>query len=155
MTAILTKEPADLDLEKLAIPPGLDRIVRRCLEKNAELRFQSANDLAFALENVSTASGATSSSASGVGITAAPAPPARAARTSVLPWVVAGVMAAAAAASWWPRGSTTSTAPIFDTFTRITDLAGEETAPALSPDGSTVAYAVHINSSWDIYTQRV
>ena len=59
----------------------------------------------------------------------------------------------------WPAGgraaSTTSIAPPFDTFTRITDLAGEETAPSLSPDGTTVAYAVRVNDSWDIYTQRV
>ena len=33
MTAILTKDPPDLDLERLAISPALDRIVRRCLEK--------------------------------------------------------------------------------------------------------------------------
>src|SRR5580765_1083533 len=50
MTAILTKDPPDLDIARLSITPGLDRIVRRCLEKKAELRFQSANDLAFALE---------------------------------------------------------------------------------------------------------
>jgi len=30
-----------------------------------------------------------------------------------------------------------------------------ETAPTLSPDGQTVAYAVRVNDSWDIYTQRV
>src|SRR6185295_13991617 len=50
MTAILTKEPAELDTARLAISPGVDRIVRRCLEKSPALRFQSATDLAFALE---------------------------------------------------------------------------------------------------------
>ncbi len=151
MTAILTREPPDLDPAALAIPPGLDRIVRRCLEKNAELRFQSANDLAFALENVTSTSGTTSGATLGM----ASVPPARAARTSLLPWMVAAVTAIAAAIGWWPRGTTMSTAPRFDTFRRITELAGEETAPALSPDGTTVAYAVHVNDSWDIYTQRV
>jgi Tol biopolymer transport system component/serine/threonine protein kinase len=154
MTAILTREPADLDLDKLAIPPAVDRIVRRALEKNADLRFQSANDLAFALENVSTASG----TASGSSISAIPViAPARArgARSSVLPWMVAGLAVVAAAVGWWPRGSTSSSAPPFDTFTRITELAGEETAPALSPDGTTVAYAARVNDSWDIFTQRV
>jgi serine/threonine protein kinase len=56
ITAILTKDPPDLDLAKLAISPALDRIVRRCFEKAPELRFQSANDLAFALEHLSTMS---------------------------------------------------------------------------------------------------
>jgi serine/threonine protein kinase len=50
MTAILTKEPPDLNTTQLAISPNLDRIVRRCLEKAPELRFQAANDLALALE---------------------------------------------------------------------------------------------------------
>ena len=39
----------------------------------------------------------------------------------------------------------------WDNFTRISELAGEETAPSLSPDGTTVAYAVRVNGSWDIY----
>ena len=56
MTAILTKDPPDLDATRLSISPGLDRIVRRCLEKSPDLRFQSANDLAFALETLSTVS---------------------------------------------------------------------------------------------------
>jgi len=159
MTAILTREPPDLDLAKLAIPPGLDRIVRRCLEKTADLRFESANDLAFALETLTTTSGATSGSTAGVAALPAPqsAVPERA-RASLLPWLVAGVAAVAAVAAvagWWPRGSAPSTTATFDTFTRITELAGEETAPSLSPDGTTVAYAVRVNDSWDIYTQRV
>jgi serine/threonine protein kinase len=56
MTAVLTKDPPDLDVARLAIAPGLERIVRRCLEKTPDLRFQSANDLAFALETLSTVS---------------------------------------------------------------------------------------------------
>ena len=50
MTAILTKDPPDLDTARLSISPALERIVRRCLEKAPELRLQSATDLAFALE---------------------------------------------------------------------------------------------------------
>jgi len=155
MTAILTREPADLDLAKLAIPAGLDRIVRRCLEKSADLRFQSATDLAFALENLTAASGATSGSTIGTATVPSPSADARRTRTSVLPWVLAGLAAVAAVVGWWPRGSTSTIAPVFDTFTRITELAGEETTPSLSSDGTTVAYAVRINDSWDIYTQRV
>ena len=34
------------------LPPALDRIIRRCLEKKPEERFQSALDLAFALESL-------------------------------------------------------------------------------------------------------
>ncbi len=62
ITAILTKEPADLSQTNKNIHPGLDRIVRHCLEKNPEERFESARDVAFdleALSGVSTPSAAT------------------------------------------------------------------------------------------------
>jgi Tol biopolymer transport system component len=52
MTAILRDDPPEF-AEGHRIPPGLERIVRRCLEKAPEERFQSARDLAFALEAVS------------------------------------------------------------------------------------------------------
>src|SRR5271169_2782118 len=50
MSAILKQEPPDLDA---ALPPVLDRMIRRCLEKKPEERFESARDLAFALESIS------------------------------------------------------------------------------------------------------
>jgi WD40 repeat protein len=53
ITAILTKEPPDLSQTNRDIHPGLDRIVRHCLEKNPEERFESARDVAFDLEALS------------------------------------------------------------------------------------------------------
>jgi serine/threonine protein kinase/tetratricopeptide (TPR) repeat protein len=50
MSAILKEEPPLLSSSPSVLPPGIDRVVRRCLEKNREERFQSASDLAFALE---------------------------------------------------------------------------------------------------------
>ncbi len=47
MNSILKDEPPELPP---ASPPPLDRIVRRCLEKEPDRRFQSASDLAFALQ---------------------------------------------------------------------------------------------------------
>ena len=47
MSAILRDEPAPLSPEP--VPSPLERVVRRCLEKSPEQRFQSARDLAFAL----------------------------------------------------------------------------------------------------------
>ena len=51
MTAILNEDPPELARPRADIPPALDRIVRHCLEKNPDERFQSARDLAFALES--------------------------------------------------------------------------------------------------------
>ena len=52
IAAIVRDEPPDLGTIG-SIPPALARIVMRCLEKDPAARFQSASDLAFALEGVS------------------------------------------------------------------------------------------------------
>jgi serine/threonine protein kinase len=39
LAAILNAEPADLPMTERAIPPALERVVRRCLEKQPEQRF--------------------------------------------------------------------------------------------------------------------
>src|SRR5262245_11827424 len=57
MTAILTEEPPELTETNANMNPGLERIVHRCLEKQPERRFQSASDLGFAIESLSTSSG--------------------------------------------------------------------------------------------------
>ena len=153
MSAILTKDPPELETARLAIPPSLDRIVRRCLEKAPELRFQSANDLAFALETLST--GSTSSSAAAAAADVPVPVPARQRQASWLPWTIAALAIVGAAVAWWPRGGSAPPEPRWAQFTRITETAGEETSPSLSPDGTTVVYSARGSSGWDIYSQRV
>jgi len=53
MSAILKEDPPDLSVTNQSISPGLERIVRHCLEKNPERRFHSAHDLAFDLKALS------------------------------------------------------------------------------------------------------
>ena len=60
MNAILKDDPPELETDKLELSPGLERIVRRCLEKEPARRFHSARDVGFALEAIS---GTSSSSA--------------------------------------------------------------------------------------------
>jgi serine/threonine protein kinase/Tol biopolymer transport system component len=69
MTAILKEEPPELTDaahetrgRRGMISPQLERIVRRCLEKKPERRFQSASDLGFALEALSSPSAGSGSS---------------------------------------------------------------------------------------------
>jgi eukaryotic-like serine/threonine-protein kinase len=53
MTAILNDDPPPISQVVPNTPPGLQRVVHRCLEKTPEQRFHSAHDLAFALETLS------------------------------------------------------------------------------------------------------
>jgi serine/threonine protein kinase len=57
MSAILHQEPPELAEANRSVSPGLERIVRHCLEKNPVERFQSARDVAFDLEMMSGTSG--------------------------------------------------------------------------------------------------
>jgi len=52
LSAILQETPSQLTLVDASIPPAVDGIVRRCLEKGREERFQGAHDLSLALEAV-------------------------------------------------------------------------------------------------------
>ena len=53
MTAVLKDDPPELSDGTRLVSPSLERIVRRCIEKNPEQRFQSARDLSFALSALS------------------------------------------------------------------------------------------------------
>lgn len=53
LSAILMEDPPLLSESNQAVLSPLNRVVRRCLEKNPEQRFQSARDVAFALEALS------------------------------------------------------------------------------------------------------
>ena len=61
IAAILKEEPAELSESGRSVSPALDHIVRHCLEKDRDHRFQSARDIAFALSEATgpmTTSGA-------------------------------------------------------------------------------------------------
>jgi serine/threonine protein kinase/tetratricopeptide (TPR) repeat protein len=58
MGAILNEDPPLISQSTPRVPVALARAVHRCLEKNVEQRFQSASDLAFALEVSSDANSA-------------------------------------------------------------------------------------------------
>ena len=72
-TAVLREEPPEMASPRGDLPPALERIVRHCLERNPAERFQSARDVAFALETLSGSA------------VAAPTPPATAYRVYGLP----------------------------------------------------------------------
>jgi hypothetical protein len=72
MSAILNADPPDLSATNRNVAPGLERIVRHCLEKSPEERFHAARDLAFDLEALSSGSG--EASTGGMSVTAAGKP---------------------------------------------------------------------------------
>jgi serine/threonine protein kinase/Tol biopolymer transport system component len=79
MTAVLLANPAEINLEQAGVPASCQQIVRHCLEKEPQNRFQSARDLAFALETLANTPGPVRLKA--------PRPQAR-----MVPWALAAVL---------------------------------------------------------------
>jgi Tol biopolymer transport system component len=139
MTAILNEDPSDLSLRAPAASPALQRIVQRCLEKNPEQRFQSASDLAFALEALSESTGAPASAIRAVArrVSGLLVPSATVAAAIVSVVVLAG------GALWWSYRSP-QPAPSWlavSSVSMITTFPGDEVSPAVSPGGVQVAFA--------------
>ena len=53
MAAIMKEDPPPISQYSSTTPPGLQRVIARCLTKNPEQRFQHASDVGFALEALS------------------------------------------------------------------------------------------------------
>ena len=135
MSAILREDPPDLSVTNQNVPPGLERILRHCLEKNAAQRFQSARDLAFDLEALSGVSSPRGTTAAGVS-------PIRARR--VFPFAIAGVVVAAAIAGAYLAGKRQGSAPP-PSFSQLSFRRGQIYAARFAPDGQTVLYS----ASWE------
>ena len=52
ISAIMTAEPPALPQQQLAVPPALDRVLRMCIAKDPDDRWQSASDVRRALQLV-------------------------------------------------------------------------------------------------------
>jgi serine/threonine protein kinase len=90
MSAILSEDPPELSETNRTIPPALERVVNHCLEKNPEERFNSARDLAFAIEALSGSTALSDSTATQLAAAAIlPAP--RRNRRGILAWAAAGL----------------------------------------------------------------
>ncbi len=139
MANIINAEPPALAAVRPLTPPALDLLVRQCLAKSPDDRWESARDVANQLRSISLGSG--------IAAQAAVRPRGKA-------WLrVAGiigvfVVGAALASVWWlTRGTQAPAAPP----TRVRALiplpvgqglvAGTRSPIALSPDGRTLVFA--------------
>ena len=134
MSAILREDPAELSLTNQNLPPGLERIVRHCLEKNPEQRFHSAHDLAFDLESLSAVS--VSGAPSRAEVTAAP-------KRKVSVAIVAAAVVVAAVLGALAAGRLAGRRPL--TFQRLTFQRGTIVSARFAPDGQTIVYGAAWN----------
>ena len=144
MSGILKEDPPDLPVAERHIPPALARIVSRCLEKSPAGRFQSARDLAFALDALTSPSGSVTATAVAgpAGPRGRSVPPAAAAAAAL----IVGLLAAGAA--WISKPAPSAEAPVVKLSLALPDggVSANPEGPNLdiSADGRNVVLVARI-----------
>jgi serine/threonine protein kinase len=144
LAEILHKEPPPASEISAAVPPELEKLITRCLRKDAERRIQHIGDVKLALEDLREESDDKTRSR-------------RVSRRRLGPLTLAVValVAVTAGVTWWltrPNGSVRP--PV---LTQLTFDSGLTTDPALSPDGKLVAFASDRSGAGnlDIWMQQI
>jgi hypothetical protein len=135
LTAHVTQQPDPLARHRPGIPPALEQIVLRCMEKRPADRFQTAGDVLAQLESLATPGAGTTP----VGATPVPAAPRRR-RTLAMAMGGVAVLLALAAVYWGRRPEAAPVRAIVPDDIQLT-FTGNADVPALSPDGKRMAYA--------------
>jgi serine/threonine protein kinase/Tol biopolymer transport system component len=145
--SLLNKEPVSALRLNPNLPPDMVRIIQKALEKECDVRYQSAAELRADLKRLKrdTSSGK---------ITPA-APPSRAtpAKSRWL-WIAAAIVVIAVLSTlfYMFRSRQTVQNPLSNAqFTRLTDFDGAETNPTISPDGKFVAFIADHSGTFDIW----
>jgi Tol biopolymer transport system component/predicted Ser/Thr protein kinase len=147
MSAILDADAAELAGGGPTFPGALESIILHCVEKAPAERFQSAQDVGYALE-------------AGAAHPGPPPPPAEATPSfGRYAWLVGAVLAASVLGILLGNlfFGTYRTRQSVDgrVFARITDDAGADLFPSLSADGRSVVYASKEGGNWDIYLRQI
>jgi eukaryotic-like serine/threonine-protein kinase len=145
MNAILKEEPEELQEVSPNLTPGLDRVVRHCLEKNPAQRFQSAGDVAFDLETMSSQSGG--------------APRLKAVsetRWSYSKYVI-GFLAVLLALAGTYYGARDASPRLSPHFHQLTFQRGSIYGAKFAPDGQSILYSAAWNGAekQEVYTTRI
>ncbi len=146
---IFSREP-DLDALPPTTPPGIRRIIGRCLVKDPRQRLRDAGDARLLIDDaIEGKSDSVSASAA-----AAPSAP----QSSRSPWPIVGacaIVAILAGAVGWIARRPPDAGPAVVEFSQVTDQLGLETTPSISPDGKSVVYAKLNGPDNALYLQRI
>jgi eukaryotic-like serine/threonine-protein kinase len=136
LAAIVKEEPPDLLEANSKVPAQFERLVRRCLEKLPERRFQTASDLGFALESLAAATGVSQPAAATLA-------PVKRRRSTILAGFGFALLAVGAVAGIFAGKAFWETPPA--TYQRLTFSRGTIWNARFAPDGQTVLYSARWN----------
>ncbi len=148
MNAILKEDPPELTATNTRAPQGLERLIRRCLEKKPEQRFHSAHDLGYALEALSSSSGAR--------LETAGAGPSRLFGPVRLAWAVAAALLLVTLGLTWAYFTRQ---PVSDVRVSKTSILPPEKSSfdqiAMSPDGRHLAFTAATGGKVQIWVRAL
>jgi Tol biopolymer transport system component len=151
---ILNKTPAPIAAINPAAPAELAHILDKALEKDRELRYQSARELRADLARLKRDTGSTGATAAmPAGSTATATVPRR--RPLLIPMTLAGIAALLAVVGylWWSTSGRSALATGPSTLSRVTFDEGLQAEPTWSPDGRFIAYSANTSGNFDIWVQ--
>jgi eukaryotic-like serine/threonine-protein kinase len=159
MNAILKEEPAELSETNAKVSPALDKIVRRCLEKKPEMRFQTASDLGFALGTLSSLAERPSGARLDTATAATESTAVSTARWfgNARLWMITTAVAAMGLLLALPFAVKylRQSPPVAPTVARFTIAAPEKAtaiqSPELSPDGRNLVFAAFTEGRWSLW----
>jgi serine/threonine protein kinase/dipeptidyl aminopeptidase/acylaminoacyl peptidase len=151
IASILRDEPKSISEVAGAMPRDVEKLVRRCLQKDVLRRFQHMDDVKVALEELKE------ESESGVLEAALPAAARRASPAKYAVIAVAAVVLIAAGGYWLARQRPAEPeAPLIPV--PLTSYSGWEDFPSFSPDGNNVAFQwapEGPGTNYDIYIKQI
>jgi len=146
--AILREEPDHLSASNISIPPALEQIVWHCLEKEPQQRFQSASDIAFNLQSLSTFS-----TTSGIAVGTSGLRQSRPFPRKVL--AALGIVAAVALGFGAFRIGQRWARTTLPQYHQLTYQPGIVKSAKFSPDGHTVFCAARFGKRYEVYSVRL
>lgn len=153
MSAILHQEPPEVSRSNAGYPPALDSLIRHCLEKSPEERFQSARDLAFDLQMIS---GLTSSTDVRLGAIPQRRKPLLRYSLIALAVIAAITIGVLAGMKLGSRSQVEPGSISQLSFQRLTFQRGFVSSARFAPDGHTVIYGAAFNENpQQIFTTRI
>ena len=154
MAAVLEREPAPICSMQPMTPPALERLIRTCLAKDPDERWQTAHDVKLQLKQIGE--GTSQATAPAMAIT----PPRK--RRNGLAWSVAAVLAViAAGALFFLYQANQKQLPVLRVEISPPDkmqfnLSGDHSGPAMiSPDGRYIVFSAYGSAGAQLYLRSL
>ena len=149
IAAVLEREPNWSALPGAA-PPGVRRLLQRCLDKDARRRLRDIGDARIEIDETLAAVPVDASSGA---LAASPS----ATRRFAPPLLAAVIVAAVALLLGWMVGTyrTVGADPAFGRVIRLVSTAAHEFGPAISPDSKWIAYLSNARGPTDVWVKFI